>query len=81
MDVYWLDLDHYDGDFRTPESWTLYYRDKKGKWKPVEAKTSFGVEKNRYNHVDFKPVKTKALKLVAQLRKGVSGGVIEWKVN
>lgn len=81
VDVYWLDLDHYDGDFRTPESWTLYYRDKKGKWKPVEAKTPFGVEKNRYNHMDFKPVKTKALKLVAQLRKGVSGGVIEWKVN
>ena len=24
-DVYWLDFDHYDGDFRVPASWRLYY--------------------------------------------------------
>lgn len=24
-DVYWLDFDHYDGDFRVPASWKLYY--------------------------------------------------------
>ena len=27
------------------------------------------------------PVKTKGLKIAAQLQKGASGGVIEWKVN
>ena len=24
-DVYWLDFDHYDGNFRVPASWKLYY--------------------------------------------------------
>lgn len=81
VDVYWLDFDHYDGNFRTPESWNLYYRDDKGAWKPVEAKGEFGVEKDKYNHVEFAPIKTTALKLVANLRKGESGGVIEWRVN
>ena len=33
------------------------------------------------NSLDFKPVKTKGLKIAAQLQKGASGGVIEWKVN
>ena len=31
--------------------------------------------------VFFHPVKTKGLKIAAQLQKGASGGVIEWKVN
>ena len=31
--------------------------------------------------ITFPPVKTKGLKIEAQLQKGVSGGVIEWKVN
>ena len=26
VQVYWLDFDHYDGDFRVPESWKLYYK-------------------------------------------------------
>ena len=39
------------------------------------------VKKDCYNSLDFKPVKTKGLKIAAQLQKGASGGVIEWKVN
>jgi hypothetical protein len=31
--------------------------------------------------VDFTPVTTTGLKIIAQLRKGASGGIIEWKVN
>ena len=38
-------------------------------------------KKDCYNSLDFKPVKTKGLKIAAQLQKGASGGVIEWKVN
>ena len=59
VEVYWLDFDHYDGNFRVPESWKLYYKDGK----------------------TWKPVKTTGLKIAAQLQKGASGGVIEWKVN
>ena len=81
VQVYWLDFDHYDGNFRTPESWTLFYKTADGEWKEVENHSAFTVRKDCYNSVDFRPVKTKALKIVAQLRKGESGGVLEWKVN
>lgn len=80
VQVYWLDFDHYDGDFRTPENWKLYYKDGKN-WKEVEALTAYTVKKDSYNSLDFKPVKTTGLKIAAQLQKGKSGGVIEWKVN
>jgi hypothetical protein len=80
VQVYWLDFDHYDGNFRIPESWKLYYKDG-AKWKEVEALNEYTVKKDCYNSLDFKPVKTTGLKIVAQLQKGASGGVIEWKVN
>lgn len=80
VQVYWLDFDHYDGNFRAPESWTLYYKDG-DQWREVEQPSPYGVAKDCYNSVDFKPVKTKGLKIVAQLQKGQSGGIIEWKVN
>lgn len=80
VDIYWLDFDHYDGNFRVPESWKLYYKDGKN-WKEVEALSPYTVDKDRYNGLDFKPVRTTGLKLAAQLQKGASGGVIEWKVE
>lgn len=80
VEVYWLDFDHYDGDFRTPESWKLYYKDGKN-WKEVEALNEYTVKKDCYNSLDFKPVTTTGLQIAAQLQKGVSGGIIEWKVN
>ncbi len=80
VDVYWLDFDHYDGNYRVPESWKLYYKDSANRWKEVETTCAYGTEKDCYNHLTFKPVKTTALKLAAQLREGESGGVIEWKV-
>ncbi|NDV58492.1 glycoside hydrolase family 127 protein [Bacteroides sp. 519] len=80
VEVYWLDFDHYDGDFRVPESWKLYYKDG-NKWKEVEALNKYTVKKDCYNSLDFKPVTTTGLKIAAQLQNGVSGGVIEWKVN
>lgn len=80
VQVYWLDFDHYDGNFRVPESWTLYYRDG-DTWKEVETTDHYGVAKDCYNSVDFTPVTTTALKISAKLQDGASGGVIEWKVN
>lgn len=80
VQVYWLDFDHYDGNYRTPESWTLYYKDG-NEWREVEQHSPYGIARDCYNSVDFKPVKTTGLKIVAQLREGQSGGIIEWKVN
>lgn len=80
VEVYWLDFDHYDGDFRVPQSWTLYYKSGNS-WKEVETSDKYGVEKDKYNVVNFKPVQTTGLKISAQLQKGASGGIIEWKVE
>jgi len=81
VQVYWLEFDHYDGNFRTPESWALYYKDANGEWREVENHSAYTVQKDCYNSVDFKPVRTTGLKILAKLRKGESGGVLEWKVN
>lgn len=80
VQVYWLDFDHYDGNYRVPASWKLYYKDGNS-WKEVEALNEYGVKKDCYNSLDFNPVKTTGLKIAAQLQKGESGGIIEWKVN
>lgn len=80
VQIYWLDFDHYDGDFRIPQSWKLYYRRGKS-WKEVEAITPYTVKKDCYNMLEFKPVQTTGLKIEARLQPGVSGGVLEWKVN
>ena len=81
VQVYWLDFDHYDGNFRTPESWTLYYKDANGEWQEVQNHSPYTVRKDCYNSVDFAPVKTTGLKILAKLQQGNSGGVLEWKVN
>jgi Uncharacterized protein conserved in bacteria len=80
VQVYWLELDHYDGDFRVPESWKLYYKDGE-EWKEVPTAEKYTTLKDCYNSLNFTPVKTTGLKIVAKLQKGESGGVLEWKVN
>ncbi|WP_163713711.1 glycoside hydrolase family 127 protein [Mangrovibacterium lignilyticum] len=79
--VYWLNMDHYDGNYRVPENWTLQYKDSKGNWHPVETSDEYGVALDQYNTINFKPVKTKAIRLQAQLQKDESAGILEWKVN
>jgi uncharacterized protein len=80
VQVYWLDFDHYDTNYRVPDSWKLYYQDGNN-WLEVETKDKFDTKKDCYNTVNFKPVRTKGLRIVAQLKKNESGGIIEWKVN
>ena len=81
VQVYWLEFDHYDGNFRMPASWALYYKDANDEWQEVENHSPYTVLKDCYNSVDFKPVKTTGLKIIAKLQPGNSGGVLEWKVN
>lgn len=78
--VYWLDLDQYDGNFRVPESWILYYKTG-NEWKAVENTDQYTVKKDCYNVLHFKSVETKELKISARLQKNASGGILEWKVN
>ena len=80
VEIYWLEFDQYDGNYRVPESWKLLYKDGED-WKEVEPKGAYTTFRDKYNKLDFAPVKTKRLKIVAKLQEGESGGVIEWKVK
>lgn len=81
VEVYWLDFDHYDGNYRVPKSWKLYYKSARNKWEEVKARTPYTVLKDQYNIVEFDPITTKELKMDVQLQDAESGGVIEWKIN
>ena len=62
------------------QSWRLLYKDG-ADWKPVEAAGEYGVARDAYNTVRFKPVTTSALRLELVMQPGVSAGVQEWKVK
>jgi hypothetical protein len=79
-EVYWFEFDHYDYVCRVPQSWQVLYHNN-GNWMPVENTTPYGIEKDKYNVLTFKPVKTDKLRIEVQLLKDNSGGIIEWKVN
>jgi hypothetical protein len=77
--VYWFD-DGPWGGCRVPASWKLYYR-KDGEWIPVNNSATYGTEKDKYNQVNFDPVKTTALRLELQLPADNSSGIHEWIVE
>lgn len=79
VDVYWFD-DTGEGECRVPRSWRLYYRSG-DRWLPVKTTSAYGTEKDRYNHVSFRPVRTSGLRLEIQLQEKFSAGILEWKVN
>ena len=77
--LYWFD-DTGRGGVRVPASWRLLYKDG-DQWKPVEASGAFGVAKDAWNTVTFKPVTTTALRLELTMQPDVSAGIQEWKVR
>ncbi|HLJ92678.1 MAG TPA: beta-L-arabinofuranosidase domain-containing protein [Gemmataceae bacterium] len=79
VEVYWFD-DTGTGRCRVPASWSLLYKEGET-WKPVESVSPYGLEIDRFNKVTFKPVRTSGLRLEVQLRKGYSGGILEWRVG
>lgn len=80
VSVYWMQMEHYDGSFDVPASWSLQYL-KNDKWIPVKTSEEFGVSPDCYNTVHFQPVKTTKIQITANLKPNCSGGVLEWKLN
>jgi hypothetical protein len=78
-EVYWFD-DQPGGGVRVPASWKLLYKDG-DQWKQVETSDAFGVAKDGWNKVTFKPVGTAALRLEVVLQPGASAGLQEWRVK
>jgi uncharacterized protein len=77
--VYWFD-DTGRGAVRVPASWRILYKDGAA-WKPVEASGPFGVARDAFNRVTFKPVTTGALRIEVTMQPKFSVGLQEWKVK
>ena len=77
--VYWFD-DAPWGGCRVPDSYQVLYL-KEGKWIPVENPDSYAVAKDTFNTLNFKPVKTKGLRLELKLPKDNASGIHEWVVK
>ncbi|MBI1389016.1 MAG: glycoside hydrolase family 127 protein [bacterium] len=78
VEVYWYD-DSDKGGCKAPASWRLSYH-QNGQWLPVEARGEYGVEIDRYNQLQFTPVKTDGLRIEVQLQEDASAGILEWRV-
>lgn len=78
--VYWFD-DAPWGGCRVPQSWKLYYMDAAGNWQPVSDADEYGTKKGVGNIVNFKPVKTKAMKLEVVQPEKNSSGLYEWSLK
>ena len=78
--VYWFDDSGRGGGCAVPASWRLLYLDGE-EWKPVEAAGPYGVDKNGYNHVAFKPVTTSAMRLEVKIQDKISTGIRKWQVE
>ncbi len=76
--VYWFD-DTGTGECRTPESWRILFKSG-DQWVPVETTDTYGVERNQYNKITFKPVLTAGLRLEVKMRPRWSAGIQEWTV-
>jgi DUF1680 family protein len=79
VEVYWFD-DTGQGECRLPASWQVFYQ-VGTTWKPVQNLGPYGLDKDTYNRVKFRPVGTKALRLEVQLQKDFSAGILEWRVE
>ena len=79
VEVYWHD-DTGRGECRVPASWQVLYKSGE-EWRPVQNLDPYGLEKDVYNLVRFRPVRTQALRLEIQLQQDFSAGIHEWKVK
>ena len=79
VQIYWFD-DTGHGEVRVPQSWRILYKDG-NEWKPVENAGPYGVAKDQYNQVKFKPVTTGGLRLEVTMQPNWSAGLQEWKVK
>jgi hypothetical protein len=69
-----------DGRVRLPAWWRLVYWDGSA-WQPAADNAEYGVARDQFNRVTFRPVLTTALRIEAQLRPRQSAGIVEWRVG
>ena len=75
--LYWFD-DSGSGRCKVPASWRILYKNESGEWLPVKNTTSYTVEKDQSNEVNFETITTQALRVEVQLQDDSSAGVLRW---
>lgn len=78
--VYWFD-DQPWGGCKTPDSWTIQYKDANGNWQNVENVDSYPIKKGTACTANFKPVKTSEVKISVKQPAKFSCGLFEWSVR
>ena len=79
VEVYWLDQ-YWNVTAWAPESWRVEYLDEKSEWQPVISPSGYTTDQVWFSRVNFEPVRTSALRIVAQLKEGKEGGIYEIRV-
>lgn len=78
--VYWYD-DTGHGQCRVPAAWHVEYLTSAGTWQAVSGASGYATAVDAYNITTFTAVTTTALRVVAQLKAGFSGGILQWTVT
>ena len=78
-DLYWFD-DTGRGGVRVPAGWKTLYKDG-NEWKPVQNSGAWGVERDKFNRVNFQAITTTALRLEVSFQATFSAGVQRWRVK
>lgn len=79
VDVYWFSDKAAGGGCELPVSWKLLWN-AGTEWREVSNPSVYGIEKDKFNRTTFTPVRTTGLRIEVQLRDGVSGGILEWRL-
>lgn len=79
VEVYWFDQ-RGRSPCRLPKSWRVLFRND-NKWKAVENAGSYGIERDKFNKVSFKPVTTTVIRMEVSLEESFSAGIFEWRVK
>ena len=77
--VFWFD-DGPDGGCRVPTSWKIQVKIG-GSWADVEPNGDYTTVKGGWSEVAFKPLGGTQVRLVAELQRDWSAGILEWEME
>lgn len=81
VEVYWaVGSDGGDYKWDLPVSWKVQYRDGE-QWQDVKGASEYGLKLDGFNRVNFSPVTSQSLRLVAQLPQNSTSAIYEWRVD
>jgi hypothetical protein len=78
VEVYWFD-DTGKGECRVPASWQVQVK-VGDRWISQPGRSSMGVAPDKFNLVNFTPIKATQIRLLVKLQPGFSAGILEWRI-